>query len=165
MPVTTVMPEVVEETCILCDEDINVVILPCQHAVLCEVHAKGARKCPQCKETVESVQAIFNRKVELCLLCDKTVTVLLKPCDHIVLCKEHGKTAKKCPMCREKITALKQLCVGCLRVEGTVTLKPCDHMTCQGWTALLHPYYLPYSKIGHESVEQLYVNLIVLSNH
>ena len=35
-----------------------------------------------------------------CILCEGEVDVVLRPCNHAVVCRECSKRAKKCPQCR-----------------------------------------------------------------
>jgi len=38
-----------EITCWLCEETVDVQLIPCNHLVLCSIHAKTSKKCPQCR--------------------------------------------------------------------------------------------------------------------
>ena len=51
--VSTVLPPDDDNTCLLCDEPIDVRIEPCGHTVLCRSHANTAKRCPQCRVCVD----------------------------------------------------------------------------------------------------------------
>ena len=42
-----------DDTCLLCDEPVDVRIEPCGHTVLCHSHANTAKRCPQCRVCVD----------------------------------------------------------------------------------------------------------------
>ncbi len=40
-----------------------------------------------------------------CRLCDSAVDIVLKPCNHTVICRNCSKIAKKCPSCQVSLRA------------------------------------------------------------
>ena len=62
----------------------------------------------------------------ICILCDKPADVQLIPCNHIVLCEEHAKSSKKCPVCRVSCCSRNLLFI----VQFTITnFKSCKNYT------------------------------------
>ena len=50
LPALSVLsPQPPEIICILCDKIADTKLIPCNHIVLCEEHAKLSKKCPECR--------------------------------------------------------------------------------------------------------------------
>lgn len=68
-----------------------------------------------------------------CLLCCGGVDIRLKPCGHIVICRECSKRAKRCPTCKEMVISIEDItpkCLMCEEEDALVTVLPCKHMFC-----------------------------------
>lgn len=68
----------------------------------------------------------------MCMQREKNV--LLKPCDHLVMCSECATSVKECPLCREDVKERVRVekCALCTIRPCDRLLKPCGHMgTCE----------------------------------
>jgi ankyrin repeat protein len=90
------------DECYLCDDPVDIQLVPCGHAVLCREHGQRAKKCPECKAAVTGTKDL-DPPVPICTYCeDEPATVTLIPCKHQI-CPGCCRRMKKCPDCKQPI--------------------------------------------------------------
>lgn len=84
--------------CEVCTENqIDVIMLPCNHMFCCTTCSPRIKKCMVCKELVDDKITI----PKLCYLCEETPpTIQFTPCLHVLLCQSCSSTPKSCIKCR-----------------------------------------------------------------
>jgi len=84
--------------CEVCTENqIDVIMLPCNHMFCCTTCSLRIKKCMVCKELVDDKITI----PKLCYLCEETPpTIQFTPCFHVLLCQSCSSTPKSCIKCR-----------------------------------------------------------------
>jgi E3 ubiquitin-protein ligase mind-bomb len=84
--------------CEVCTENqIDVIMLPCNHMFCCTTCSLRIKKCMVCKELVDDKITI----PKMCYLCEETPpTIQFTPCLHVLLCQSCSSTPKSCIKCR-----------------------------------------------------------------
>ena len=84
--------------CEVCTENqIDVIMLPCNHMFCCTTCSLRIKKCMVCKELVDDNITI----PKMCYLCEETPpTIQFTPCLHVLLCQSCSSTPKSCIKCR-----------------------------------------------------------------
>ena len=130
IPVTSAAPPPPPSSfieCILCEKEVTLKLLPCQHEVLCTDCAQRAKKCPECKvspslplppslsPSPSSPPPLLSHLIYLLFnLLGLSLFLSLS-----LQAKVEGfEDITKCPMCEEEV--------------ATVTLIPCQHKLCPG---------------------------------
>ena len=137
IPVTSAAPPPPQSSfieCILCEKEVTLKLLPCQHEVLCTDCVQRAKRCPECKVSPLSLSPpppsppppslslslpLSPPPFSLTLSTYYLIYLVYLSSSLSLQAKVEGfEDITKCPMCEEEV--------------ATVTLIPCQHKLCPG---------------------------------
>lgn len=78
-PQSVTAPQPLEDViCCLCDRIADTKLIPCNHVVLCEEHAKLSKKCPECRVSCH-LSEIMGCHIQPILACGQACIFLIQP--------------------------------------------------------------------------------------